>query len=147
MRYRNSANSEADTAAAASCTPVKAPRRNRCSGSIGSGTRCSIAAKEASITPAPTSRPTISGLPQPLSLPRRRASTSIRSALLKLISPSQSTRVAFGSRDSRTRAKVSASAATPTGTLTKNTQRQPSPLVIAPPTSGPTATEMPIVAP
>ena len=71
----------------------------------------------------------------------------MRSALLKLTSPSQSTRVAFGLRDSRTCAKVRASAATPTGTFRKNTQRQPSPVVIAPPTSGPIATEMPIVAP
>jgi hypothetical protein len=69
------------------------------------------------------------------------------SAELKLISPSQSIRVAFGSRDSRSLAMVSAIAAAPTGTFTKNTQRQPSPVVIAPPTSGPMATEMPIVAP
>jgi hypothetical protein len=71
----------------------------------------------------------------------------MNSALEKLTSPSQSIRVAFGSRDSRICAKVRAIAPMPTGTFTKNTQRQPRPLVIAPPTSGPTATEMPIVAP
>ncbi len=64
-----------------------------------------------------------------------------------MVTPNQSIRVALGSRDSRIRAKVSAIAATPTGTFRKNTQRQPGPLVIAPPTSGPTATETPMVAP
>ena len=64
-----------------------------------------------------------------------------------MTSPSQSTRVAFGSRDSRIRRNVTAIAASPIGTLRKNTQRQPKPLVIAPPTSGPTATATPIVAP
>ena len=35
----------------------------------------------------------------------------------------------------------------PIGTFRKNTQRQPRRVVIAPPTSGPTATATPIVAP
>ena len=69
------------------------------------------------------------------------------SALLKVTSPSQSIRVALGSRDSRIRRKVTATAAIPIGTFRKNTHRQPRPLVIAPPTSGPTATATPIVAP
>ena len=38
-------------------------------------------------------------------------------------------------------------ATTPMGTLTKKIQRQPIPLVIAPPMSGPTATAPPITAP
>jgi len=42
---------------------------------------------------------------------------------------------------------VIASAPMPTGTLMKNTHRHPTASVIAPPTSGPTATETPIVAP
>ena len=89
----------------------------------------------------------INGLPQPSSLPRSSASTSITSALLKLTSPSQSMRVAFGSRDSRIFRNVIAIAAIPIGTLRKNTHRHPKALVIAPPTSGPTATATPIVAP
>ena len=38
-------------------------------------------------------------------------------------------------------------ATTPIGTLTKKIHRQPMPLVMAPPTSGPTATAPPITAP
>ena len=38
-------------------------------------------------------------------------------------------------------------ASTPIGTLTKKIHRQPMPLVMAPPTSGPTATAPPITAP
>ena len=38
-------------------------------------------------------------------------------------------------------------ATTPMGTLTKKIQRQPMPLVMAPPTSGPTATAPPVTAP
>ena len=71
----------------------------------------------------------------------------MNSAMLNVTSPSQSVRVASGSRDSRTRATVTAIAARPIGTLRKKTQRHPSRLVTAPPTSGPTATAMPIVAP
>ena len=67
--------------------------------------------------------------------------------MLKLVRPSQSTRVALALRDSLSFANVTAIAPTPIGTFRKNTQRQPKALVIAPPTSGPTATAMPIVAP
>ncbi len=38
-------------------------------------------------------------------------------------------------------------ATTPIGTLTKKIQRQPMALVMAPPTSGPTATAPPMTAP
>ena len=38
-------------------------------------------------------------------------------------------------------------ASTPIGTLTKKIHRHPIPLVMAPPTSGPTATAPPITAP
>ena len=57
--------------------------------------------KAASSTAAPASSATIRVLPQPSSLPRRSANTSRNSAALKLTSPAQSIRVAFGSRDSR----------------------------------------------
>ena len=64
-----------------------------------------------------------------------------------MVTPAQSTRVALGSRDSATFQKVIATAAIPIGTLTRKTDCQPSPSVSRPPTSGPTATAMPIVAP
>jgi hypothetical protein len=80
---------------------VKERRLNRPSGSIGSFTRRSIATNAASSRPAPANIDTISVLPQPSSLPRTSASTSRNSAPLKVATPAQSTRVAFGSRLSR----------------------------------------------
>ena len=61
--------------------------------------------------------------------------------------PATSVRVAPGSRDSRTFRIATANANTPTGTLTKKTQRQLSESVRMPPSSGPDATARPIVAP
>ena len=47
----------------------------------------------------------------------------------------------------RPSATVATSASRPSGTLIRKIERQPKPLVSAPPTSGPTANEAPIVAP
>jgi hypothetical protein len=80
---------------------VKARRRKKPSGSIGSATRRSIARNATSSTAAPAKRPTIVGLPQPSALPRTSASTSAKSPTEKVTRPPQSILVAFGSRDSR----------------------------------------------
>jgi hypothetical protein len=103
--------------------------------------------KAAISTAAPANRPRISSLPQPSWLPRSSASTNRNSEVLNVVSPAQSILVAFGSRDSRSFVNVAATAANPIGTLSRNTDRQPSPSVRAPPTSGPIATAIPIVAP
>ena len=126
---------------------MKAGRRNSPSGSIGSLTRRSIATNAASSRAAPAKRPTIRSLPQPSWLPRSSASTSRNSAELKVARPGQSIRVASGSRVSRSLVKVTTIAAMPIGTLSRKTDCQPSPSVSAPPTSGPIATAIPIVAP
>ena len=63
------------------------------------------------------------------------------------MNPAQSARVAFGSRDSLTRNSVIAKAIRPSGTLTKKIQRQERSVVMIPPSTGPTATETPVVAP
>jgi hypothetical protein len=49
--------------------------------------------------------------------------------------------------DSRIWVRVMITAITPTGTLMKKIHRQPIPLVMAPPTRGPTATAPPRTAP
>ena len=61
--------------------------------------------------------------------------------------PTQSTRRAVGSFDSAIRVSVMKIASTPIGTLTKKIHLQPIPLVIAPPTNGPTATAPPMTPP
>ena len=61
--------------------------------------------------------------------------------------PAQSGRRAPGARDSSTRSRVTISAAMPIGRFTKKIQRQESPLVITPPSTGPTATATPVTAP
>jgi hypothetical protein len=80
---------------------VNAGRLKSASGSIGSLTRLSIATKAAISTAEPANSEMISVLPQPSSLPRTSASTSMKSAVLKVATPGQSTLVAFGSRLSR----------------------------------------------
>ena len=61
--------------------------------------------------------------------------------------PAQSIAPPRGSRDSSTRASVSAIAAMPIGRLTKKIASQPIASTSTPPTSGPTATAAPVVAP
>ena len=61
--------------------------------------------------------------------------------------PRTSTGRGFGSRDSSTERSVRYSAAMPTGMLTRKIQRHDSPLVSAPPITGPTATATPVTAP
>ena len=65
----------------------------------------------------------------------------------KVRNPIQSTLRVLGSRDSWTRVRVTITAKMPIGTFRKKIQRQPMPLVIAPPTRGPTATAAPVTAP
>ena len=86
-------------------------------------------------------------LPHPLAFPRTNAKTSMNRAAENEMKPIQSMRRWLASFDSWTRVRVMAMATTPTGTLTKKIHRQPSPLVSAPPMSGPTATAPPITAP
>src|SRR5437588_9148621 len=65
----------------------------------------------------------------------------------KIAKPIQSGLRAAGSRDSSSRRRVAASVAAPIGTLTKKIHRQERPEVIAPPSTGPTATAIPEIAP
>ena len=95
----------------------------------------------------PASSSTISVLPQPCSLPRSSPSTSRNIAPAIVAWPTGSSERGFGSLDSSTPCSVMASASTPIGTLTRKIHSQPSPVVSAPPTSGPIANEPPIVAP
>jgi hypothetical protein len=117
------------------------------SGSIGSRTRDSTRTNAARKATAPDSSSTIGVDVQPSSLPRSRPSTSSARPAVSVICPGQSMRRGCGSRDSATRVNVIASAAIPIGMLIRNTHCQSRPLVSAPPTSGPTANEAPIVAP
>ena len=61
--------------------------------------------------------------------------------------PTQSMRRTLGSLDWAILVMVMMTATTPMGTLTKKIQRQPMPLVMAPPIRGPIATAPPITAP
>ena len=71
----------------------------------------------------------------------------MNSAGEKVTKPIQSMRRVVGSLESCTLARVMTMATTPMGMLTKKIHRQPMPLVMAPPISGPTATAPPITAP
>ena len=86
-------------------------------------------------------------LPQPRSLPRTSAKTRQKRLAENVTKPTQSMRRVRWSLDSAILAIVMMTATTPMGTLTKKIQRQPMPLVMAPPMSGPIATAPPITAP
>ena len=102
VRYRKIAKNDAEIASAAICAPAKFELRNIESGSIGSRTRLSITRNATSSTAAAPRPPTISGLPQPSSLPRSSASTSRKRPAPSVIWPGTSTRRAAGSLDSLT---------------------------------------------
>ena len=145
--YSHIANSEAEIPNAATWAPVNDGLRNRRSGSIGCATRASIATKAHSRTAAPPNEARIAGLAQPSSLPRSRPRTSRKSPPVSVTRPGRSTRGARGSSDSATKVRTIHRHASPSGRLMRKIQRQSSAEVSAPPTSGPTANEPPIVAP
>ncbi len=64
-----------------------------------------------------------------------------------MTNPTQSIRRDRRSSDLAICVNVMITAITPMGTLTKKIQRQPMPLVMAPPMSGPMATAPPMTAP
>ena len=82
--------------------PVKAGRRNSVRSSIGRRWRCSTTRNSTSSTAAPIRNARILVEPQPFSLPWMSAKTSRNSDPENVTSPTQSTPVAFGSRDSLT---------------------------------------------
>src|SRR4051794_33395191 len=128
-------------------TPTNAGRLNSDGSSIGRDCRSSIATKAANSATAPTSDATITVLPQPSALPRRRPNTSRNDPAAEVTSPPGSIPRDCSSRYSRIRRSASVSATAPTGTFTKKIHSQPSPSVSAPPTRGPTATAAPTVEP
>jgi hypothetical protein len=75
------------------------------------------------------------------------AYTRLASAPVNSTKPAQSGRAPCRSRDSATLARVSVSAATPTGRLTRKIQRHDNPDTSAPPSTGPIATATPVTAP
>ena len=147
VRYKNMAKIDADRVKATIDVPTIAGLRNRLRSSMGSLCRHSATTNTTSKTAEPINPPTIWTLPQPAALPRTSANTSKKSAVENDTNPIQSMRRSLCSLEASTRANVIAMATMPTGTLTKKIQRQPNPLVIAPPMSGPTATAPPMTAP
>ena len=146
MRYRNIANIDADSTKAAIEAPQNAGLRNSERSRIGWRTRRSISTKTTSSTAAPARQARIAAL-QSSALPRISPNTARNSAAENVIVPAQSSGSPCGSRDSCTRASVSAIAPMPIGRLTKKIASQPLASTSTPPTSGPIATAAPVVAP
>src|SRR5919199_4650938 len=145
--YRNIENSDAESAKAAIDAPANAGLRSSPRSNIGRARRRSTTTNAHSSTNAPMRNETMSALPQPSALPRTRANTSRNSPAENVTRPAQSTPAASGSRDSFTRVSATAIAPIPIGTLMRKIDCQPTDSVSSPPTSGPTATAAPVVAP
>jgi hypothetical protein len=143
----STANADAEIANAEASPPTKVGLRNRVRSNIGRGCRSSTSTNTASNPAAVMIEPKTRPEPHECVFDSISPYTRAASAPLNDTAPSQSGRPASGSRDSSTRNNVSAIAITPIGTLTKKIHRHVSPLVIAPPSTGPTATAMPVIAP
>jgi len=98
-------------------------------------------------TTAPPKQARIGALAHPSSLPRSSAKTSRKRPPVSVARPGRSTRAAPGSIDSATKRRTIHRHISPSGRLMRKIQRQSRAEVSAPPTSGPTAKEPPIVAP
>src|ERR1022692_4421310 len=139
--------SEAEMPNAASRPPTNVGTFSSDRSNIGLGVRYSMTANIPSRTPPAINDPTTCADPQPTSVLRISPNTSATKAALKLTKPAISSGAACASFDSGTRRAVISSATAPTGMLTKKIQRQERPLVIRPPSTGPTATAAPVTAP
>src|SRR3954454_12300478 len=138
---------EADTPTAAISPPTNVGLRSRPRSNIGDFSSSWVTTKATSRTPEATKLETTRLLPQPSTPPRIRASTSRPSPALNVTKPSQSGRPAYGLRLSSTLPRVTARARTQMGMFTQKIQCQDRPLVRTPPSTGPTATATPVVAP
>ena len=128
-------------------TPVKLGLRKSERSNSGRVWKSSTRTKAMNAAAEPANIATIVPLVQPRALPRMRPNSSRNIAAAKVTRPRPSRRVAPGSVWLRIFVEEIQIVTTPTGTLTMKIQRQPMPLVSAPPTIGPTAAAPPTVAP
>ena len=140
-------NSDAEIANAATRPPTNVGTRNSDRSNIGSRWSDSAIAKPSSRITAAASDPSTCAEPQPASFERISPKTSSARPALKVTKPIQSRRRGCGSLVSGTARSVTSSATIPTGRFTKKIQRHDRPVVIAPPSTGPTATATPVIAP
>ena len=129
------------------CAPVNVGTRKRRRSNIGDSCRSSTVPKATSRAAPAAKRPMTRPLDQPQSLPRKSPSTSANRPAVSVTSPPRSSPRRPSSRVSCNSRNPPATQATPIGMLTKKIQRQPTYVVSAPPTRGPIATAIPIVAP
>jgi hypothetical protein len=123
----------------------KARERKRPIGSIGSRARSSHATNAARRTTPAASAATTSKLSQPAALPRTSPHTIPKAAPVTSARPRMSRAVSLP-KLSFIRASASGAATSPMGTLTQKIHSQAMPSTIAPPTSGPLATAIPVIA-
>ena len=119
-------------------------RKNRI-GSIGSRARSSQATNAATSSTPAASEPSTSRLSHPAWFPRTRPQTSPNAPAVTSARPGKS-RPVSGPRLSFIRVSTSGIAARPIGTLIQKIHSQLMPSTTAPPTSGPLATESPVIA-
>ncbi len=143
----NIANSEAFIAKAAIEPPRKVGVRSSFRSNIGSDTRDSITANATRNTAARPKQISTPCSPHAVSLALIRAYTRLNRPAVSGTMPSQSILEARGGRDSSTSRRVMKIAAMPIGRFTRKMPRQLIPLVITPPSTGPSAVATPATAP
>ncbi len=138
-------NSEANVKKIAALPAEKPRERKKRIGSIGSRARSSHATNAATSSTPAASEATTSTLSQPATLPRTRPQTMPSAPPVTSARPGMSSAVS-GPWLSLIFARTNGMAISPIGTLTQKTHCQARPSTTAPPTSGPRATAMPVMA-
>ncbi len=112
---------------------------------IGAVACLSIHTKAAALAIVTSPAPTITGDPQPYPLPSIAMKLNERSARMLVAWPPRSSRIAGSRGDSVVRASAAYSTNSETGTLTKNTARQPKAWINTPPSAGPATAPNPAI--
>ena len=138
-------NSDAKVKKMAAFPAENARERKKCTGSIGSGARSSQTMNAATSSTPTASVAVTSRLNQPAWLPRTSPQTKPSAPAVIRLRPGMS-RLESGPKLSSSRASTSGIAIRPIGTLIQKIHSQLMPSTTAPPTSGPLATAMPVIA-
>ncbi len=127
---------------------VKIEVRNSRSGTTGSGTRNSTNTNAVSSSVPATNRPMITGELHGYDVPPHETASSTAVTPSDMVTMPQVSITALRGSCGRSRKRAMTNSATrPTGTATKNNQRQPSESVITPPASGPATLVTPNTTP
>src|SRR5215203_6704253 len=141
------ARNEPNTSAATSVADVSDRLLNIDNGTSGAGERCSMRTKTATSVTPPASKASVEAVSQPWSTLRLIAYTTSTRPAVTVAAPATSNELRADARPPGTTSSRATTSAAPIGTLMRNTQGHPGPVVRAPPAISPTVAAVPLTAP